>query len=681
TGRSAAELSAMRPDLERLATSAQQPVIRQIGYVALINVDGTTDKAWNLAAKTVEGLQDLLAAMPLIPDPTVRAGLYPKVEPLLLSLPKHLSSGVAAGNPVAGRYVRVELTGKQRTLTLAEVEVYSNGQNVARRGKASQKNTSFGGAASKAIDGNTSGAYADGGQTHTHEGTQDPWWEVDLGAEVPIHSIVIYNRTDGAFGSRLNDYTLKILNRDRKIVFEKTKNPAPEVKVAFAMGGDSPARAVRRAAMLALTSVRGQEVKTFQSLATFVRIDEGRADAIQAIQRIPRTYWPKDEATALLDVVMGYIRKIPLAQRTALAPLDALEFADALTALLPPDEAKKVRAELGELGVRVIRLHTLPERMAYDKEILVVKAGKPVEFVFENTDLMPHNFVIALPGSMEELGKIAEATASQPDAQARHFVPKSNKILLASRLLQPRDTQKLSFTAPKEPGVYPYVCTYPGHWMRMHGALYVIADLDEYLANPDAYLAKYPLTIKDPLLADRRPRTEWKYEDLVKDVADLKGRNFANGKHMFQAATCVACHKMENVGNEFGPDLTKFDEKWRKDDILKEIIDPSVRIKEKYQSYVFDLKSGKSFTGIILKEANGVLTVIENPLTKAEPIQVKADDIETRTKSTVSMMPKGLLDKLTKGEILDLIAYVYSRADRKHALFQDSVGHDHGHKH
>src|SRR5206468_3475448 len=119
---------------------------------------------------------------------------------------------------------------------------------------------------------------------------------------------------------------------------------------------------------------------------------------------IPRPFWPKDDATDLLGVVLTHVKTIPAAQRTEPAALDALEFADALASLLTPDEAKKVRAEIGELGVRVIRLHTLPERMAYDKEILVVKAGKPIEFVFENTDLMPHNFVIAQPGAMEELG-------------------------------------------------------------------------------------------------------------------------------------------------------------------------------------------------------------------------------------------------------------------------------------
>src|SRR5207237_7376470 len=151
-------------------------------------------------------------------------------------------------------------------------------------------------------------------------------------------------------------------------------------------------------------------------------------------------------------------------------------------------------------------------------EVIVVEKGKAVEFLFENFDLMPHNIVFAKPGSLEELGKLAEANATDPAVQARFFVPQSDKVLMASTLLQPRDLQKLSFTAPTTPGVYPYVCTYPGHWMRMHGALYVVADLDEYLANPDAYLAKNPLTIRAELLKDRRRGTAWKLEDLLKDV-------------------------------------------------------------------------------------------------------------------------------------------------------------------
>ena len=147
--------------------------------------------------------------------------------------------------------------------------------------------------------------------------------------------------------------------------------------------------------MLAMTQIRGQEAKTFAALAPFVGDDRDRAAAIRALKHIGRADWPKDQARPLLDTVLAAIRQIPAASAPTPEALDAMEFADALASLLPAAEAKKARAELGELGVRVIRVGTLFERMSYDEDTIAVRAGKPVEFVFENSDLMPHNFVIA----------------------------------------------------------------------------------------------------------------------------------------------------------------------------------------------------------------------------------------------------------------------------------------------
>jgi putative heme-binding domain-containing protein len=679
TDRKADDLAAVRPDLEQMATAARLPVTRELGFVALIAADGSTDRTWTLATKSVGRLLDLVNAMPLVRDPGQRAALYPKVEQLLNGLPKELAA--QNGKRALGRYVRIELPGKRRTLTLAEVEVYSDGRNVARQGKASQKNTAYGADASRAIDGDTNGQSAEGGQTHTEENTENPWWEVDLGAELPIDSVVIYNRTDGNLGKRLDGFTLKVLDGQRNVVFHKEGQPAPPVKVAFEVGGASPERVVRRAAMAALTSVRGKEAETFKDLAKFVRDPADRHAAVLALGRISTAYWPKEEAKPLLDSLVAYVRTVPPQQRTEPEVVDALQLADSLASLLPLNDARQVRKELGELGVRVIRLGTVTEQMLYDKERIVVRAGKPVEIVFENNDLMPHNFVVTQPGALEEIGTLGEAQATQAGALERQYVPSSSKILLSSRLLPPRDVQKLDFTAPAQPGVYPYVCTYPGHWRRMYGAMYVVADLDEYLADPEGYLVKHPLPIADELLKFTRPRTEWKFDDLAASVEQMsEGRSYSNGKQMFQVANCIACHKFNGVGTEIGPDLTKIDPKLDKPlEILRDILEPSFRINEKYQSYTFELSSGKTLTGLILEETPTTVKVIENPLAKADAVVLKKSDIDSRAKSPTSIMPKGLLDKLTREEILDLVAYVAAHGDAKHKLFQGA--HEHGHQH
>ena len=128
--------------------------------------------------------------------------------------------------------------------------------------------------------------------------------------------------------------------------------------------------------------------------------------------------------------------------------------------------------------MRVIRIGTVPHQMLFDKDRIVVPAGKPVELVFRNTDIMPHNLVVTKPGALVKIGMAAETLATEPGALERGYVPRSRDILFASKLLQPRESETLRFVAPKKPGVYPYVCTYPGHWRRMFGAMYVVEQVD-----------------------------------------------------------------------------------------------------------------------------------------------------------------------------------------------------------
>ena len=685
TGQSASELTTARAELEKLATSAKQPIFRQIGYVSLINVDNNVDAAWKLATTDAKRLVDFVNAMPIISDPGVRATLYERVEPLLKELPEPLRGPKSKGTN--GRFVRIEIPGNA-TLTLAEVEVFSGGENVARKGRASQKNTAHGGDAARAIDGNKAGEYGAGGQTHTEENTGNPYWEVDLGDEFPIDQINIFNRTE--IPDRLNNFTLKILDDKRGEVFKSEKNTAPKVSTEFKLEGGGPESLVRRATMNALTFVRGQEPKTFASLSKFVKEDVDRLTAIRSLQRLPKQTWPKEDAPALLNVMVEAVKKIPAKDRTQSPAIDMLEFGDALASLLPADQAKLARATLGELGIRVIKIGTVFEKMSYDKDIIAVQAGKPVEFILDNSDLMPHNLAITLPGALEEIGLLSEANAQKPGFAEKHYIPDSPKILAKSTLLQPRDSQRLSFNVPKEPGIYPIVCTYPGHWRRMYAALYVVPDLDAYEAAPEAYLATAKIEAADALLKDRRPRTEWKFEDLAKviealdhkamghdhgDHADHSKRSYTAGKQLFTVANCVGCHKLDNVGKEFGPDLSKLDAKLKPSDIVKELLDPSAKINEKYQTNVFELQSGKVIQGLVVEESGDLIKVVENPLVSTNPILIKRNDVAERQRSKVSIMPKGLLEKLTRDEILDLVAYLASRGDKNSPLFKG--GHDH----
>ncbi len=121
----------------------------------------------------------------------------------------------------SGRFVRIDLLGDSKILSLGEVQVFSNEENISKGAKATQSSTDFDGKAERAIDGNTSGKYVDNSTTHSEMST-DPWWEVDLGKASAIDKIVVWNRTDPEVASRLSGARLTILSEDRKSLWEST---------------------------------------------------------------------------------------------------------------------------------------------------------------------------------------------------------------------------------------------------------------------------------------------------------------------------------------------------------------------------------------------------------------------------------------------------------------------------
>ncbi len=109
--------------------------------------------------------------------------------------------------------------------------------------------------------------------------------------------------------------------------------------------------------------------------------------------------------------------------------------------------------------------------MQFDLARFMVKPGAMVKIVFSNTDDMNHNLLITKPGARLEV--VNEALSLGERGPSLDYIPPGSKVLWAIPVVTPNDSKSITFTAPKDTGVYPYVCTIPGHGFVMYGAMYV----------------------------------------------------------------------------------------------------------------------------------------------------------------------------------------------------------------
>jgi azurin len=113
--------------------------------------------------------------------------------------------------------------------------------------------------------------------------------------------------------------------------------------------------------------------------------------------------------------------------------------------------------------------------LQYDVVRFQVKPGQEVKLILTNEDDMSHNLVFTQPGSREEVVNAAlKLGASGPKMD---YIPDSPKVLGYIPVLSPGQTKSVTFKAPEKPGIYPYVCTYPGHGFIMFGAMYVTTEM------------------------------------------------------------------------------------------------------------------------------------------------------------------------------------------------------------
>src|ERR1700722_11596502 len=134
------------------------------------------------------------------------------------------------------------------------------------------------------------------------------------------------------------------------------------------------------------------------------------------------------------------------------------------------------------------------------------------------------------------------------------------------------------------------------------------------------------------------------------------GRNFAQGQDALFAVQCLLCHRMGDDGGSVGPDLTAVASRFSRRDILESILEPSKVISEQFANTDIVLNNGNTFSGRIVLETGDKITISPSMLAP-ETQEISKADIKSREVSKISPMPPGLLNMLTKKEILDLLAY------------------------
>ena len=201
------------------------------------------------------------------------------------------------------------------------------------------------------------------------------------------------------------------------------------------------------------------------------------------------------------------------------------------------------------------------------------------------------------------------------------------------------------------------VMTTRGEWLtslldEIENGIVVLADLDAgirqlLITHSDNKIQARAKELMPTANVDRL-RIVQKYQGAL----ELKGDK-ERGKVVFRNV-CFACHQLDGVGNEIGPNLASLTDR-SPASLLSGILDPNAAVEGKYSSYLATLKDGRAFLGILISETGTNITIKD--LANQEHMILRSE-LVSLTNTGRSLMPDGLETSLTQENLADLIAYV-----------------------
>lgn len=478
----------------------------------------------------------------------------------------------------------------------------------------------------------------------------------DLSPSIAAAALLMSNQSETDLGKLTGGQSGQLAFLKAITLIPDAKQRSPFRQRVLGLLDKSGNQQIKNAAITAIGSLTNNQAESFVLLGPLITDDSLRVSTVRSMLKIPIKERDSETSMQVTRFLVDLAEKTPAAERTSPTFVDAMQLADQLLAIIPSDQARIFRQRLSAVTVRVVRIKTVEEEMRYDIPYFVVEAGKSVQIVLENHDLMPHNLVITVPEALKEVAQLGLQVGPNNGWNGMPYVPESDKVLHATQMV-PSDQQiTLTFDAPTEPGEYPYVCTFPQHWYRMYGVMVVVNDLDAWLKNP--------VEPANPIGSNRSFVQAWKVDELKDDLdSGMRDRSPEIGKRLFAEASCAGCHKVQGEGGVIGPELTDVFTRWKGDrvGVLREVLDPSHKVDAKYVMQRILTADGRTVTGVLLAEDDDKVTLLSNPEAK-EPTVIAQDDIEAMVPSSVSMMPKALMDQYTKDELFEVMAYLESVA-------------------
>jgi putative heme-binding domain-containing protein len=145
-------------------------------------------------------------------------------------------------------------------------------------------------------------------------------------------------------------------------------------------------------------------------------------------------------------------------------------------------------------------------------------------------------------------------------------------------------------------------------------------------------------------------------ETVLKRTLEAKG-NAVKGKTLFSVQSCTACHTDSDGQALKGPHLVGIGKRYSAAELAESILRPSAKIAQGFESYLFEMANGKSYTGFIVSTSARTLWIREGTGAQHE---LQLAQIESQVIQKQSIMPEGLVNNLTPEDLADLIAYLQS---------------------